>query len=892
VSQIGISLASVRAGKLYTPAPLRYYLYPFLTAVTKVPNPRAAHEQGQRPLPNPTGLLRKHTRRTRAGFLPDIPCFPVVDRSLPLWRRAWPRPLQPIAASLSCDRTPARRLIFLRNASMHDSDESGIDGAPSCAPRSRYMKRYYLVAAASTMVLLLVGACVGAGALTWRSGSQIAAMIVLVIVAFRVIFGSGVNMRCHDRSLTLAQMTAATLVVFYALYEAQFARAAFLIVLLMIYMFGMLGLSTRTLLRFAAAILGGYAVLICLLLRIRPDSVDLRLEGLLWLAMAITLPSFAWMGGLIGTLRRRARDSNGQLQQLLARVQGSEASLRQAQRIAQVGSWSFDPASRTASWSHETYRLFGIDPATAAPVGERFLALLDVDHRAYFNRVIRRALQEGLEFDEQFRLRSGKWLHARARPIVDAAGALAALSGTVMDITDRKEREDEINRLAHYDVVTGLPNRRLLMQRLTAAMSASTRSRHHCAILFIDLDNFKTINDLHGHDKGDQLLQAVATRLLALVGAEDGIAARIGGDEFVVMLSNLSVLHQQALEQAAALARSLLASLGEPCDFLGQAHHSTASIGAAVFQGTLVSAGARLKQADMAMYQAKAAGRNAVRMFAPDMEVNARRRADLAAALYAGWHARQFVPYFQAQIDASGAVSGAELLLRWHDPARGVIEPAEFIPLAEQIGLIVPLGSWVLEAACQQLACWAGQPSTARLTLAVNVSAAQLRAPEFVTLVEQALARTGANPQLLKLELTESMLLNDVAAVTEKMLALKAKGVGFALDDFGTGYCSLAYLQRLPLDQIKIDRSFVRDITGSASDRAIVRAIVNLAHSLGFEVLAEGVETAAQLEVLGELGCHAHQGYLVGKPVPVDTFVASLAAAPAPRARAGGIRAV
>jgi diguanylate cyclase (GGDEF)-like protein/PAS domain S-box-containing protein len=773
---------------------------------------------------------------------------------------------------------------------MHDSDESGIDVAPSCAPRSRYMKRYYLVAAASTMVLLLVGACVGAGALTWRSGSQIAAMIVLVIVAFRVVFGSGVNMRCHDRSLTLAQMTAATLVVFYALYEAQSARAVFLIVLLMIYMFGMLGLSTRMLLRFAAAILVGYALLIWLLLRIRPDSVDLRQEGLLWLAMAVTLPSFAWMGGLIGALRQRARDSNRQLQQLLARVQSSEASLHQAQRIAQVGSWRIDAASRAASWSHETYRLFGIDPASPAPVGERFLALLDVDDRAYFNRVIRRALQEGLEFDEQFRLTSGKWLHARARPIVDAAGAFAALSGTIMDITDRKQREDEINRLAYYDVVTGLPNRRLLLQRLTAAMSASTRSRHHCAILFIDLDNFKTINDLHGHDKGDQLLQAVATRLSALVGAEDGIAARIGGDEFVVMLANLSALHPEALEQAATLARSLLAALGEPFDFLGQAH-STASIGAAVFQGGGLSAGARLKQADMAMYQAKAAGRNGVRMFAPEMEVNARRRADLAAALYAGWHARQFVPYFQAQIDASGDVSGAELLLHWHDPARGVIAPAEFIPLAEQIGLIVPVGSWVLEAACQQLACWAGQSTTARLTLAVNVSAAQLRAPEFVALVEQTLARTGANPRLLKLELTESMLLNDVAAVTEKMVALKAAGVGFALDDFGTGFSSLAYLQRLPLDQIKIDRSFVRDITGSASDRAIVRAIVHLAHSLGFEVLAEGVETAAQLEVLGELGCHAHQGYLVGKPVPVDTFVASLAAAAAPRARAGGIGA-
>jgi EAL domain-containing protein (putative c-di-GMP-specific phosphodiesterase class I) len=246
------------------------------------------------------------------------------------------------------------------------------------------------------------------------------------------------------------------------------------------------------------------------------------------------------------------------------------------------------------------------------------------------------------------------------------------------------------------------------------------------------------------------------------------------------------------------------------------------------------------------------------------------------------------VPYFQAQIDAAGDVSGAELLLRWHDPARGVIAPAEFMPLAEQIGLIVQLGSWVLEAACEQLAYWAGQASTARLILAVNVSAAQLRAPGFVALVKQTLASTGANPHRLKLELTESMLLDDVAAVTANMVALKAIGVGFALDDFGTGYSSLAYLQRLPLDQIKIDRSFVHDITGSASDRAIVRAIVNLAHSLGFEVMAEGVETAAQLGVLRELGCRAYQGYLMGKPLPVDAFVASLAAVPPSRAQSGG----
>ncbi|MFD2272028.1 putative bifunctional diguanylate cyclase/phosphodiesterase [Undibacterium arcticum] len=615
--------------------------------------------------------------------------------------------------------------------------------------------------------------------------------------------------------------------------------------------------------------------MIGLLWRFKPRSLDLRLELLQWLALALTLPWFALMGGFISGLRKQLHKSNKELQAVLQRVQASEASLAQAQRIAGLGSWTLDRARRSATWSLETYRLFGVDPAQPTLTGERFVRLVHPEDRLHYNELIQTALREGLDFDDQFRivLPNGeiRWLHALGQPDVDADGNATLLRGTVMDITKRKVAEDEIRQLAFYDPLTRLPNRRLLTDRLHHALAASTRSKRHGALLFIDLDNFKTINDTLGHDKGDLLLQLVAKRLSSCVRVADTVA-RQGGDEFVIMLMDLSEVPEEAAVQTEVIGENILAALSRPYQVAGHVYHNTASIGATLFDGHLESTNELLKRADLSMYQAKAAGRNVLRFFEEDMQATVTLRAEMETALRQGLQDGQFLLYYQAQIDDAGCVTGAEALVRWQHPVRGLVCPAEFIPPAEVTGLILPLGRWVLETACAQLTAWSSRPATAHLTMAVNVSARQFRQPDFVKQVVELLDRTGANARKLKLELTESMLLDNMEEIIAKMSALKALGVGFSLDDFGTGYSSLSYLKRLPLDQLKIDQSFVRDVLTDPNDAAIVRTIVALAQSLGLSVIAEGVETEPQRDFLARNGCNAYQGYLYSRPLPPEQF--------------------
>jgi len=447
----------------------------------------------------------------------------------------------------------------------------------------------------------------------------------------------------------------------------------------------------------------------------------------------------------------------------------------------------------------------------------------------------------------------------------------SAIGSQIGQFIARKAAEEEIRQLGFYDPLTGLPNRRLLSDRLQHALAAGRRSKRHGGLLFIDLDNFKAINDTLGHAKGDLLLQQVAARLAGCVRVGDTVA-RQGGDEFVVMLTNLSEVAAEATKQAEAIGEKILEALNRPYQFAGHVYHNSASIGATLFDGQLESTDEHLKRADLAMYQAKATGRNTLRFFEADMQAVVLRRAALETDLRHSLQNDQFLLHYQAQIDAAGSVTGAEVLLRWQHPVRGFTSPAEFIPAAEESGLILPLGYWVLKTACHQLAAWSGCAVTAHLTLAVNVSARQFRQSDFTSKVVELLNRTGADPRRLKLELTESMLLDDVEQIIDKMSALKALGVGFSLDDFGTGYSSLSYLKRLPLDQLKIDQSFVRDVLSDPNDAAIVRTIVALAQSLSLEVIAEGVETAPQRDFLAEHGCHAYQGYLFSRPVPLKQF--------------------
>jgi diguanylate cyclase (GGDEF)-like protein/PAS domain S-box-containing protein len=461
-----------------------------------------------------------------------------------------------------------------------------------------------------------------------------------------------------------------------------------------------------------------------------------------------------------------------------------------------------------------------------------------------------------------------KWLTIST--IKNSQGLVTHYIGTHYDITERKQAEEKIKDLAFFDQLTGLANRTLLLDRLRQTMTANARSGHRGAILFIDLDKFKTLNDTLGHDMGDLLLQLVAQRLGACVRAEDTVA-RLGGDEFVVMLANLSPGEAEAATQAEAVGLKILDTLNEPYHLRDVVYRSTPSIGATLFDGVTTEVEVMLKQADLAMYKSKDAGRNALRFFDPDMERVVMKRAALEKDLHEAIEGRQFLLHYQAQI-AQGQLTGAEVLVRWLHPVRGMVSPADFIPLAEETGLILPLGQWMLETACLQLAQWATQPGMDHLTVAVNVSARQFSQSDFVDQVLGVVKTTDVNPQRLKLELTESMLVANVEEIIAKMLLLKANGIGFSLDDFGTGYSSLTYLKRLPLDQLKIDQSFVRDVLTDANEASIAQTIIALGKSLGLGVIAEGVETQDQQDFLAASGCHAYQGYFISRPLPIDRF--------------------
>jgi len=445
------------------------------------------------------------------------------------------------------------------------------------------------------------------------------------------------------------------------------------------------------------------------------------------------------------------------------------------------------------------------------------------------------------------------------------------------DITGSKSAKSEIRRLAFYDPLTDLPNRRLLQDRLEHALSGTGRHHRFGALLLIDLDNFKALNDTWGHDKGDLLLKQVAVRLSSCVRDSDTVA-RLGGDEFVVLVDDAGHQVAEASATARAVAEKVLARLHEPFDVAGREHRSGCSIGVSLFGFERLSVEEILKRADVAMYQAKAAGRNALRFFDPAMQAAVEARAALEADLRHGLSDGSFRLHFQPQVGPTNRVIGAEALLRWSHPLRGPVSPAEFIPVAEQSGLIVDLGEWVLETACAQLAQWAATPALAHLTLAINVSVHQFRQVDFVDKVRLALARAHAPAARLKLEITESMFASDLESIIHRMTQLKALGVGFSLDDFGTGYSSLSYLRRLPLDQLKIDQSFVREVLADPNDAAIARTVIALGQSLGLTVIAEGVELQGQRDFLAAHGCEICQGYLISRPLAIEAFNAFVAA--------------
>jgi diguanylate cyclase (GGDEF)-like protein/PAS domain S-box-containing protein len=557
----------------------------------------------------------------------------------------------------------------------------------------------------------------------------------------------------------------------------------------------------------------------------------------------------------------------------------SERLLRLSSQAAQIGSYAIDLTSGRWESSPLLDELLGIDESFERDIAG-WQSLLHPDDKMRVAADFETTINTGKAFSREYRIirplnGETRWMVAWGDYELDSTGKPVLQVGAMQDISERKSAAGEIEHLAFYDPLTGLPNRRLLIDRLRQATAASTRCARHGALLFLDLDNFKTLNDTLGHDIGDMLLQQVAERLATCVREGDTVA-RLGGDEFVIMLKDLSENLQEAATQTEVVGEKILTTLNRPYQLANINHHSTPSIGVTLFmnhQGTIDDL---MKRADLAMYQAKGAGRNTLRFFDPEMQATVTTRAALEVDLREALLKEQFVLYYQAQVDGAGRLTGVEALLRWPHPRRGMVSPLEFIPLAEETGVILPLGHWVLQTACAQLVVWAKQPAMAHLTIAVNVSARQFGQPNFVEEVLAILAHHGADPFRLKLELTESLLVNDVESIIAKMTALKAKGVGFSLDDFGTGYSSLSYLKRLPLDQLKIDQGFIRNILTDTNDAAIAKMVVALADSLGLAVIAEGVELKEQSEFLARQGCNAYQGYLFGRPLPITEFEALL----------------
>lgn len=459
--------------------------------------------------------------------------------------------------------------------------------------------------------------------------------------------------------------------------------------------------------------------------------------------------------------------------------------------------------------------------------------------------------------------------------VKDANGIVTNYVVVFTDISRNKAASDKIMNLAFYDPLTQLPNRLLLLDRLNHALASSARNSHRGALLVLDLDHFKTLNDTRGHDVGDLLLQEVSSRLTASV-REDDTVARLGGDEFVVLLEHLSQQSVEAAAQSKRVAEKIIFELNQLYQLGTQTYHCTPSIGVTLFRGHEQLTEELFKQADIAMYQAKSAGRNTLIFFDPKMQEAITARADMQRELHDAIEHKQFQLHYQIQVSSNGHAFGAEVLIRWLHPERGIISPFDFIPMAEESGLILPIGKWVLDTACAQLKIWQQNPLAQDLILAVNVSAKQFNQKDFLQQVKTTLQRHEVNPARLKLELTESMLVDNINDIITKMYALSKLGIRFSLDDFGTGYSSLQYLKKLPLDQLKIDRSFVRDIVKDANDQAIVRTIITMAHSLEINVIAEGVETAEQRHFLLDNGCTHYQGYLFSKPVPIEELEALL----------------
>ncbi len=715
-----------------------------------------------------------------------------------------------------------------------------------------------MAACCSAAISVLIAVYYFLGMMDANAALSTVTLILGSVLLFALVFRLGLNHRAIDPSMTVEMTTASVLSLLYAMYASSVARDAFVSFFGVVLLFSIFRFSTRVVFYFAAMIFCGYGLVIAITrLETSPAPSDTA-DVARWLSLGVSLPLFAIIGGQIMNSRRAAA----------RRLGASEERFRRLTELSSDWYWEQDENLRFAELSPKAQEKIGI--TTSRLIGKTLQNLTQepnsVSLAAFYKAVQSWQSYSNIEFsilDDSGELR---WLSMSGEPLFDKNHVFQGYYGTGRDVTKRKQAEQAVQFQAHHDTLTGLPNRTLLYERLNSLLAKAFSNEQQMWVLFLDLDRFKLINDSLGHGTGDLVLKKVSERLLNVIRENDTLA-RLGGDEFVLVLQGTN---ESRLE--VSLLDRIMAAICAPVEVGGEDLSVACSIGIAAYPTDGTTADMLIEHADVAMYRAKESGRKTWKFYKSEMNEAAiyrlRIENDLRSALDRG----EFVLHYQPQIDLrTGTVIGVEALIRWQHPQSGLLPPATFISVAEDIGLIIPIGAWVLKQACLQAVAWQklGFPP---IHMAVNLSARQFAQQGLSQLIAQTLQSTGFNSSLLELEITENLMMSNVEEAANILADLRSLGVAISVDDFGTGYSSLYYLKRFPINILKIDRSFVRDITTDRDDAAIVVAIVALAQSLGLKVIAEGVELEEQAAYLIECGCDAAQGYLYSKPVSPEVI--------------------